>query len=174
MASKKRHVACLATAIAMSAGLCLQANAAEKSYEVIDRGMDSKTVMEAQPANASNELEPATKPFSTKMETRPAGTAVVGEHAVGDQMYPDVVNYASTIEKRTPQELVLHTTISKAEDDAVLSRLANKIYKENHGEKYQNVTIYWHVGQNPEPLAPWARTDIAKGGDVYEIIKSNQ
>lgn len=124
--------------------------------------------------NAADGVEPRKKPFSGSRERRPAGTAVIGGQTADGKSYVDMVNYASTVAKRTPNELVLNTTISTMEDDETLSRLARKVYMENNGPSYQNVIIFWHIGQNPEPLAPWARTDISRGDTVFGIVRIKQ
>lgn len=137
---------------------------------VKEKAIVSDTYVPDQAPSTVDGAAPAVPPFRGNREVYPAGTAVTGETAVG----LDVVNYASSVAKRTDNELVLNTTISKLEDDDTLSRLANRVYMENGGPNYQNVTIFWHVGQNPEPRAPWARTDITRDNAIYKVVRIQQ
>ncbi len=159
-------------ALALCAGLIPQAAGAAEAEGIIikEKSVISDTVVDPNmPAPADGMVTPE-RPFSNKRETLPAGTAVIDVTPSG----PNVINYASNVSSRTPTELVLNTVISKPEDDATLSQLASKIYMENGGPKYDNVTIFWHIGEKPQPEAPWGRTDIAKGSTVFEIVKLQQ
>ena len=148
------------------------ADAAERAQVIVgaEESIVSDTVVDpSMKAPAEGQVTPE-RPF-TDRQMRPAGSAVVNESVMNGEPSLDVVNYASTVSKRTADELVLNTVISKMEDDATLSRLANKVYRENNGQAYDNVTIFWHIGDNPQPSAPWARTDIGKNSAVYEIVR---
>lgn len=147
------------------------AAAAEKETIIFEREGGEVENLVAKPAStAEGEIKPVT-PFHGRHETRPAGTAVLGTEIVDNKPELNVVNYASSVERKTRNELVLNTTISRVENDDALLRLADKIYNENGGSRYDIVTIFWHVGETSEPKAPWARTDIAKGETEYKILR---
>lgn len=57
---------------------------------------------------------------------------------------------------------VLDATVSRPVDRATLDTIADSIYREAHGSRAGTVSINWHVGANPEPGAPWARTIISR------------
>ena len=112
------------------------------------------------PSQSGQRAEPVA-PFSTSTEAKPA-----------KMMKYEDINYVAMVADREPGEmLVLNCTVSKATDETVLTRLAEKLYQDYNGRNYDDVTIYWHVGMNPEPAQPWARTDINKVDVQYEIVK---
>jgi|GEM_PF-4104581 len=115
------------------------------------------TIFSSVPSDAKAAPE---APFAGKMERKAAHTMILG----GDANIPrvEVVNYAGEVEGKSKDSLTLDTTLSQAEDQATLERLADHIYQKSDGSKYNTVTINWHVGANPEPAAPWARTVITK------------
>ena len=109
-------------------------------------------------------LAPAEAPFSSRDEYKAAGTMQIGDI--------DVVNYATEVKERVPgKNMIISATISAPEDDVVMSRLADKIYKEHNGSNYENVTILWHVGANPEPAKPWGRTEISRNSTDFAIVR---
>lgn len=80
---------------------------------------------------------------------------------------PRVVNTVSwawdnAIENYGAPGRVLDATVNKPVGRATLDTIADSIYREAHGSRYGTVSINWHVGSNPEPGAPWARTVITK------------
>lgn len=112
-----------------------------------------------------------TPPFSSNLERKAARTVILDENPAAG--YVDVVNYAGSVKYRTNDMVEVDVVLSKAEDDATLDRLANKIYRENDGAKYQNVIINWYVGSNPQPATPWARTSLTRtGGSIYYMDAS--
>lgn len=112
-----------------------------------------------------------TAPFSNSLERKAARTVLLDENPAAG--YVDVVNYAGSVKYRTNDMVEVDVILSKAEDDATLDRLANKIYRENDGAKYQNVIINWFVGSNPQPATPWARTSLNRtGGSIYYMDTS--
>lgn len=169
----KRHALLFCAALAVTALTFAHHTQAAQSETIIlqEKGIASETVVAPKAPTTAGGLAKAVPPFTGKRELLPAGTAVVGTEIIRGELVPEVISYASAVTKKTPEELVLSTTISGMTDDATLSRLAGKVYMENGGPKYNNVTIFWHLGENPEPSKPWARTDIAKGDTVYEIVR---
>ena len=82
------------------------------------------------------------------------------------------ISYVVKEKSRNPgSTLVLDCTVSTVTNEAVLSRLAEKVYNEYDGKKYDIVTIFWHVGMNPQPAAAWGRTDISKVDAQYAVVK---
>ena len=136
------------------------------------RGVEKVTRVGDIPSQAG-EKAPAVAPFTTSREMKPAGSAMIGDkYSTSDQPNIDVVNYAVSVANREPgKNLVLNCTISQPEDEMTLSRLANRIYHENNGRSYDNVTIFWHIGSNPEPAQPWARTDVDKVSESFSIVR---
>lgn len=57
---------------------------------------------------------------------------------------------------------VLDATLNRPVERATLDTIAYSIYREAHGSQYGTVSINWHLGANPEPGAPWARTVITR------------
>ncbi len=173
---KKISVFGLIPAIAFCVALVPQPVSAAESGAIVvkEKSIASDTIVNPNMSSPSDGQVTPERPFRGHREMRPAGTAVVGEEMNAGNPVLDVVNYASSISSRMPNELVLNTTISQPEDDATLSRVAAKIYRENGGQNYDNVTIFWHVGNNPQSSSPWGRTDIRKGDTVYEVIRLQQ
>lgn len=170
---KKRHVFGIAAALLAFVTLIpLSAGAAETETVIIkEKSVISDTVVDPNmPAPSDSKVLPEA-PFHGKREMLPAGSAIEGTAVQGGTFGPNVINYASAVAKRTPNELVLNTMISKAEDDATLSQLASKVYMDNGGANYENVTIFWHVGEKPQLANPWGRTDIHKGDTMFKVVK---
>ncbi|CAK7065686.1 MAG: hypothetical protein DELT_01643 [Desulfovibrio sp.] len=165
----KPHLLAIPLAVVLAFSL-ISAATAQKDYRTIvveEKSTSSETTVSNRAPSADEGLAPSSAPFSSNRETLPAGSAIVGTMNAG----PDVVNYASSVAKKSADELVLNTTINKMEDDVTLSRLANKVYMENGGNSYDNVTIFWHVGENPEPAAPFARTDVQTHAPVFKVLR---
>lgn len=170
---KKWHVLGIAAAILGCVILIpLPAGAAETETIVTkEKSVMSDTVVDPNmPAPADSKVVPE-RPFHGKREMLPAGSAIEGASVQGGEFGPNAISYASSVAKRTPNELVLNTVISQAEDDETLSQLAGKVYMDNGGPSHDNVTIFWHIGEKPQPDKPWGRTDIRKGDTVFKIIR---
>ena len=83
------------------------------------------------PAHAGDARAAPEAPFAGKMERQAAHTMILG----GDASIPrvEVVNYASEMESKSKDSLILDTTLSQAEDKATLERIADHIYHKSHG-----------------------------------------
>ena len=173
---KKWHILGIAAALLFCVTLMpLSAGAQETETIVVkEKVITSDTVVDPNMAAPAGSKVTPERPFHGKREMLPAGSAIEGQSMQGGHLGPDVVNYASAVAKRTPNELVLNTVISRAENDEVLSDLAGKVYMDNGGPAYDNVTIFWHVGNKPQPAEPWGRTDIHKGDTVFKVIRLSE
>lgn len=122
--------------------------------------MKETVLLKPDPA-MTGQNEPPTAPFAGGREKKAAHTVMLGEDPAAPSV--DVVNYAvKTADKGPGSKLVLDCTLSKPEDLKTLDMLADRIYRENSGHSYENVTINWRIGSNPEKAAPWARTTMIK------------
>ena len=102
----------------------------------------------------------------------PTPAVAPNEHKAANILVHEDISYVVKEKSRNPgSNLVLDCTVSKVTNDAVLSRLAEKVYKKYDGKKYDTVTIFWHVGMNPQPATAWGRTDISKVDVQYAIVK---
>lgn len=171
MICRRGLLGCAALAFTLAAFAPLAVAAEADTIIVKEKEIITDTVVGDKIPSAQDGTMPAVAPFKGHRERVPAGAAVVGIDEKNGQLMPDVVNYATSIVKQGRDELVLNTTISKLEDDVTLNRLAAKVYRENGGQGYNNVTIFWFYGDNPEPGQPWGRTDVVKGDMEYKVIR---
>lgn len=125
------------------------------------QGVVKDTVKGINPSQATQRIEP-TPPFTGGREQKAANTVILDENSSAPSI--DVLNYAVSVSDRNSNNLILDCTLSKPEDRATIDRLADRIYRENNGGNYDNVTINWRVGTNPEMAAPWARTTMTRSG----------
>ena len=131
-------------------GLTLQASAADYTKQTTIFGSAPATDAKADPV----------APFTGGKERKAAHTMVTGEYP--DVPYVDVVNFAGSVEEKDSNSLTLDCTLSKAENQPTLDRIADRIYEKSNGAKYDTVTINWHIGANPEKTSPWARTVMTR------------
>ena len=147
------------------------ASAETDTFVIQEQDVLSGTVVGNEIPSVRYGKAPAVAPFRGSRERLPAGTAVMGVDYSDANALPLVVSYASSVAKKTRNELVLNTTVSNLEDEYALNDLAGKVYRENGGQAYRNVTIFWFLGENPEPSQPWGRTDIVKGDMEYRVVR---
>ena len=131
-------------------GLTLQASAADYTKQTTIFGSATASDAKAEPV----------VPFAGGNERKAAHTMLTGEYP--DVPYVDVINFAGSVEEKDSDSLTLDCTLSKAEDQATLDRIADRIYEKSNGAKYDTVTINWHIGTNPEKASPWAKTVMTK------------
>lgn len=155
--------AVLALQGALLAALAVAPASARDSVQVM-----KETILLKPESVMAGQREQPTVPFAGGHEKKAAHTVMLGEDPAVPSI--DVINYAVKASDKGPgSRLMLDCTLSKPEDVKTLDMLADRIYRENSGHTYENVTINWRVGSNPEIAAPWARTSIVKTGAVTSM-----